>query len=473
MRARDCMAPGCGASMRGSDLARHYRLKTDFKKIVAVKKLSPSEAETELKAMDVHTAFMFKSGYHSSDKSPHWNIHKPTKQAKQIPTFFQKKKVDPNMNEESVETEELAEEVEKVIEVVDVNEVEEVSEVEDETGLSEEEKLEDPKVGASEDLEDQDEGNEVLKAQITEQIEAAKNGSWTEEDIEKLADKIAYKSALKTLEMLKLEREEIQNENMTIEETWIDGETVIICRPCLKFSAKEDVPTKFSRSRKGNFGMVDKRNPDGKPRLKKHINQSIKEHGIKDLHIYCCAREKEAETIKVDYENNNKAAGRVVIRNIIKTLKRGGSSVDFQADNNLFHLESNYQDIVVATKNDSSDAFFKVRDVVFDVVSEKVKDWFRQRGEGEVEEVAVTLDKVTVQRTSYTVLLTYFFRDGVIYILLNKLMVMNVDEYDSEGTARAVVDALVGTLGISRARLSDILLHFAYDGVYATKGETC
>ena len=85
----------------------------------------------------------------------------------------------------------------------------------------------------------------------------------------------------------------------------------------------------------------------------------------------------------------------------------------------------------------------------------------------------MTLDKVTVQRTSYTVILTYFFRDGVIYILLNKLLVMKVDEYDSEGTARAVVDALVGTLGISRARLSDILLHFAYDGVYATKGETC
>ena len=296
----------------------------------------------------------------------------------------------------------------------------------------------------------------------------------TEEVIEKLTDKIAYKTALKTLEMLKIEKEEIENEKVTVEETWIDGETVIICRPCLKFSTKDDVPTKLRRSRKGSYGMVDKMDPDGKPRQKKHITQAIKEHSVRELHIYCCARETEAETTKVNYEKNNKAAGRVTIRNVIlKTLKRGGSSVDFQADNNLFHLESNYQDIVVATKNDSSEAFFKVRDVVFDVVSEKVKDWFRQRGEGEVEEVAVTLDKVTVQRTSYTVILTFFFRDGVIYILLNKLLVMKVDEYDSEGTARAVVDALVGTLGISRARLSDILLHFAYDGVYATKGETC
>ena len=63
--------------MRGSDLARHYRLKIDYKKISAVKKLSPSEAEMELKAMDVHTAVMYKSGYHSSDKSPHWTTRKP------------------------------------------------------------------------------------------------------------------------------------------------------------------------------------------------------------------------------------------------------------------------------------------------------------------------------------------------------------------------------------------------------------
>ena len=55
----------------------------------------------------------------------------------------------------------------------------------------------------------------------------------------------------------------------------------------------------------------------------------------------------------------------------------------------------------------------------------------------------------------------------------NKLMVMKIDEYDSEGAAMAVVNALVGTLGLSRVRLSDILLHFGYNGVYATTGETC
>ena len=55
----------------------------------------------------------------------------------------------------------------------------------------------------------------------------------------------------------------------------------------------------------------------------------------------------------------------------------------------------------------------------------------------------------------------------------NKLMVMKIDEYNSEGAAKAVVDALVDTLGFSRVRLSDILLHLAFNGAYATTGETC
>ena len=55
----------------------------------------------------------------------------------------------------------------------------------------------------------------------------------------------------------------------------------------------------------------------------------------------------------------------------------------------------------------------------------------------------------------------------------NKLMVMKIGLHNSEGAARAVVDALMDTIGFSRVRLSDILLHFAFNGVYAATGETC
>ena len=51
---------------------------------------------------------------------------------------------------------------------------------------------------------------------------------------------------------------------------------------------------------------------------------------------------------------------------------------------------------------------------------------------------------------SYTALLTYFFYNGVIYVILNKLYTMRADEYDSEGTAKAAVGTLCETLGITR-----------------------
>ena len=106
--------------------------------------------------------------------------------------------------------------------------------------------------------------------------------------------------------------------------------------------------------------------------------------------------------------------------------------------------------MVVPVKNDSTASFFQTRDVVFEVVSEKTKAWFATGGKGGVEEIAVTLDKVTIQRVSYTALLTYFFYNGVIYVILNKLYTMRADEYDSEGTAKAAVGTLCETLGITR-----------------------
>ena len=53
--------------------------------------------------------------------------------------------------------------------------------------------------------------------------------------------------------------------------------------------------------------------------------------------------------------------------------------------------------------------------------------------------------------------------------MLNKLMTMDEDEYDSECTARAVVMALTETLGITKTRLADFLRHLCYDCVYANK----
>ena len=111
-----------------------------------------------------------------------------------------------------------------------------------------------------------------------------------------------------------------------------------------------------------------------------------------------------------------------VTKNVIKGLKHGQSSVDFIADNNLFHLDAAGKNQNVATKNNSRAAFFLIRDIVYEVLGDRQKAWFAVGGGGDIKDIAVTLDKVTVERVSYTCLLTYYFYGGVIYCMLNKLM---------------------------------------------------
>ena len=82
--------------------------------------------------------------------------------------------------------------------------------------------------------------------------------------------------------------------------------------------------------------------------------------------------------------------------------------------------------------------------------------------------MAVTLDKVTVNRTSYTVIMTYFFWRGAIHIILNKLVKLSTSEYAGPGTANMVINCLTETLGLSKTQLASKLVHFCYDGVYAS-----
>ena len=72
-----------------------------------------------------------------------------------------------------------------------------------------------------------------------------------------------------------------------------------------------------------------------------------------------------------------------------------------------------------------------------------------------------------MQRTSYTVLMTYFFYDGKIYVILNKLHKLSTKEYSGEETATMVINVLCETLGYTKTKLAKVLKHFVYDGVYA------
>ena len=101
--------------------------------------------------------------------------------------------------------------------------------------------------------------------------------------------------------------------------------------------------------------------------------------------------------------------------------------------------------------------FFDLIANTFEVVTTIMQELFRS---DKVSEFSCTLDKVTVQHRSYTVLMTFFFNEGKIYCFLNSLVKMAEDDYDSRGTAKMVVDQLKETMGLTRTQLATKLLHF-------------
>ena len=162
-------------------------------------------------------------------------------------------------------------------------------------------------------------------------------------------------------------------------------------------------------------------------------------------------------------------AAKKIIRNALFCFKRSLGSEDFQALNAKDYLSEKDlgSDVYnIATKNDARSEFFRLRNVTFDVLTEKTKQYFSH-----VKDIAVTLDKVTVQRTSFTVICTYFFNNGRIHVILNKLRKLCTDEYDGRGTAKMLIDTLCETLGFTKMRLSRVLKHLVYDGVYASPEE--
>ena len=65
------------------------------------------------------------------------------------------------------------------------------------------------------------------------------------------------------------------------------------------------------------------------------------------------------------------------------------------------------------------------------------------------------------------VILTYFFCNCKIHILLNGLEKMQEQDYDGPGTASMLVRVLRETTGWSKSKLAQRLVHMTYDGVFA------
>ena len=71
-------------------------------------------------------------------------------------------------------------------------------------------------------------------------------------------------------------------------------------------------------------------------------------------------------------------------------------------------------------------------------------------------------------RVTYCVVLTYFFWECRISILLNFVHRMNSEDADLDGNAHMVIKVLMETLGLSLSALKSKCHHFTYDGIYCT-----
>ena len=236
---------------------------------------------------------------------------------------------------------------------------------------------------------------------------------------------------------------------------WDEGTDFIICKACNEHSESEAIPKDLVKSKRGKgrgFGMISKVSGNGEMRPGWKVNQAMVSHCELDIHKWCAREEVRVKEAKKCTEEMNREVGTTVILTYLKTARKGGSASDFLDNIDFTHL---LPGVEKSTQNNSRQSFFELRKDTMEVVDSKVKELFRDK----VTEFSCTLDKVTVQSRSFTVLLTFFFLEGRIYCLLNALVSMMKDEYDSAGTAKMVVKTLKDTLGKDRFGLSDGLVH--------------
>ena len=246
------------------------------------------------------------------------------------------------------------------------------------------------------------------------------------------------------------------DDNDGVQSDWLEADGNSICVTCMNLETLI-IPQSLKSFRKGKFGVISTRSPYEMKRNKISHEQC-------PLHVWCFKQVEGKKTEAADAEKENRAAADLLATNAAFCFLTGGSAKDWVRLNDKDELA---QGLKTATKNDGKQEFFSYRDIFFMKLSEGVKDLFRQ----EIKSFSVTLDKITVQRIPYCAVLTYFFWEGRISILLNSVHRMNSEDGDSEGNAQMVIKVLMETLGLSLSALKSKCHHFAYDGVYCTREE--
>ena len=273
-----------------------------------------------------------------------------------------------------------------------------------------------------------------------------------------IAEKIATSQREKNTPCETINEEEEEHEDI-----WMVHNNVITCRECISYSNNTNIPSKLKRARKGDFASFFTDVP------KKVLNTRKKNHLKSELHIWCHKFGKEQLEFNKMATEENEIACTIQITNALFCIKTCGSASDFIKENDkdqLNYVTQNMTGNKPPTKNDSKKQFFEIREHAFKLLTTNIISSFKQ-----VKSFSVTLDKVTCGHFPYTVIMTYFFWDGKIHILLNRVQPMSSWDYEGKGAANMVINTLKDTLGMSTATLAQKCHHFSYDGVYATNEE--
>ena len=192
---------------------------------------------------------------------------------------------------------------------------------------------------------------------------------------------VVAKKVVKFLEDQKNKKEE------KFQDFWKEYDDYYVCTPCTLYYKSQDVPADYISSRKKGFGIIHKETKDSKQQKSWHVTRSKNYHCEIPLHDWCVEKYLQEKDEKQDHDKANKLAGELVISNAILCLQRSFGAEDFVAMNakdNFCNKNIKY----VATKNDSRAEFFKLRNVIFDIVSDKTKKFFE-----DIRDISVTLDK--------------------------------------------------------------------------------
>ena len=137
---------------------------------------------------------------------------------------------------------------------------------------------------------------------------------------------------------------------------------MLVCQLYMKYNQHPEVPPMMQTSLRGAVGTVKRRDKKGRMRSNHILMKVCKRHEKTNLHIWCDIKEKQEVEKKQTFKIRNEEAGLSVVRTVIKTMKQGGGSIDFQADLDLLALTPG---VVYAVKNNSRAIFFDIRDSTF------------------------------------------------------------------------------------------------------------